>query len=179
MSEPVRKFGTMPALAAQEIIGGMVEGGINFISLLAESEFLTVQKAVLKDERFMCVPVCNEATGICVCGGAWAGGKKPAMLIGATGFGIASYALTWIGMGYHMPFLLLITTRTIGDRQQIYGVSTHIVEPFLKTLGFPVASVNRISDARRTIRDACTTAFGWMKPVAVILSGELIGARSD
>ena len=101
------------------------------------------------------------------------------MMIGATGFGVTCYPMTWIGMGHHMPVLLLITTRILGDQNQIYSIATHIVQPFLERLGFPVMKVDKIADVRKIVRDASDTCFAWMKPVAVLFSGEVIDGRVE
>jgi sulfopyruvate decarboxylase subunit alpha len=161
--------------AAREVIEGMHEGGIDFVTMLPESEFLTAQHAIRGDARFQCVPVCNETSGICVCAGAWAGGKRPAILTGAAGFTVASYALAGVAIRHGMPMLLAITSRELGDKNWSFSIwQAHTLEPFLKALGFPYVKVDKISEVRKTIRDASDTCFAWLKPVAVVLTGEVI-----
>src|SRR5918995_1063278 len=63
------------------IITGLKQAGINFVSMLPDSDFTDAQKTVMADKTFTCVPVSNEAIGFGVCAGAWLGGKKPALLI--------------------------------------------------------------------------------------------------
>ena len=58
------------------IISGLKLAGINFVSMLPDSDFTDAQKAVMADKHFTCVPVSNEAIGFGVCAGAWLGGKK-------------------------------------------------------------------------------------------------------
>lgn len=71
--------------------------------------------------------------------------------------------------------MLLITSRDLGDDNWIFSVwNAHTLEPFLKSFNFPYTKVDRISDVRKAIRDASTTCFAWMKPVAVILTGEVV-----
>ena len=165
----------MTPQAAEEIIEGLYEGGINFVSLLPESEFLTAQHAMLKDKRFMCVPVCNETSGVSICAGAWAGGKKPAIMVGAAGFTVSSYALAGVGIRHGVPVLLLIASREFGDQNWIFSIwNAHTLEPFLKSMALPYKKVEKISEVRKTIRDASKTCFAWMKPVAVLLTGEVI-----
>src|SRR5262245_56645953 len=57
------------------IITGLKQAGINFASMLPDSDFTDAQKAVMADEGFTCVPVSNEAIAFGVCAGAWLGGK--------------------------------------------------------------------------------------------------------
>jgi sulfopyruvate decarboxylase subunit alpha len=172
-------FGEMSEEAAHEVLEGMAEGGIDFVSFLPESEFLTAQWGALEDDRFQVVPVSNEGVGISVCAGAWAGGKRPAMMLGASGFPLTTYPLNWLGHGHRMPMLVLVTTRTIGDEHEIYGVATRVVEPFLQGLAMPVRIVTKISDLRRVIADAARSSFAWVEPVAVLMREEIIDGRTN
>jgi sulfopyruvate decarboxylase TPP-binding subunit len=63
--------------AVSEIINGLKEAGVNFVSLLPDSEFSSVQTQLLKDRKMRCVSVSNEAIGVSVCAGAWLSGKLP------------------------------------------------------------------------------------------------------
>src|SRR5215471_8985207 len=62
--------------SVEAIVTGLKEAGINFISMLPDSDFTDTQKAVMADKDFKCVPVSNESIGFGVCAGAWLGGKK-------------------------------------------------------------------------------------------------------
>ena len=171
----IARVGSMSPEAAREVLEGMHEGGINFVSLLAESEFLTAQRAVVEDSRFKCVPVSNEMSAVCICAGAWAGGKKPALMVGAAGFTVASYPFAGVCIRHGVPMLLLVTSRELGDQNWIFNIwNRHTVEPFLRSLDFPYAKVSKVSEVRKTLRDASKTSFAWLKPVAVLLTGEVI-----
>jgi len=172
-----RVFGEMPEHVARDVVEGMHEGGIDFAVFLPESEFKTAQLAVARDPRFQSVIVSSETIGIPICGGAWAGGKRPAMMMGASGMPLTCYPLTWLGNGHNMPMLLLITTRTFGDEHYIYGVATKVIEPLLEGMGIPVRKVRRSDEVRRVIADAARTCFVWLRPIAVILSEEVIDNR--
>jgi sulfopyruvate decarboxylase subunit alpha len=67
--------------AVDAIVTGLKQAGINFVSMLPDSDFTDTQKTVMTDKTLTCVPVSNEAIGFGVCAGAWLGGKKPALLI--------------------------------------------------------------------------------------------------
>ena len=170
-------FGEMSYRAATEVVEGMHEGGINFAAFLPESELLTAQKAVTTDKRFQWAQVSNEGIGVAMCSGAFAGGKRPALMLGATGFPLAAYPLNWMTAGHRLPMLLLVSARGLGDGHNIYGTATRIVEPFLSALDIPMREVRRIDEVRRVIADAAVTCFAWMKPFAVILREEVIDNR--
>lgn len=170
-------FGEMPPQAATEVIEGMYEGGINFVAFLPETEFLGAQAAIIKDQRFKCAHVSNEGIAAAMCSGAFAGGKKPALMCGASGFPLTAYSLNWMTGCHRLPMLILCTTRTLGDAHNIYGTAVRVVEPILKSLEIPVRRVRRIDEVRRVIADAAVTGFSWMTPYAVILEEEVIDNR--
>jgi sulfopyruvate decarboxylase subunit alpha len=67
------------------VITGLKQAGINFVSMLPDSDFTNAQKTVMADKGFPCVPLSNEAIAFGVSAGAWLGGKKPALLITTDG----------------------------------------------------------------------------------------------
>jgi sulfopyruvate decarboxylase subunit alpha len=177
MYESPRIFGEMPPRAATEVVEGMHEGGINFVTFVPETEFLGAQQAITKDQRFQWAAVSNEGIAAAMCSGAFAGGKRPALMCGASGFPLTAYSLNWMACCHRLPMLLLCTTRTLGDAHNIYGTAIRIVEPFLNALDIPVRKVRRIDEVRRVITDAAITGLSWMKPYAVILEEEVIDNR--
>ncbi len=63
--------------AVVAIISGLKQAGINFVSMLPDSDFTEAQRAAMSDKSFTCVPVRNEAIGFGVCAGAWLEDKNP------------------------------------------------------------------------------------------------------
>jgi sulfopyruvate decarboxylase subunit alpha len=57
--------------AVDAIVTGLKQAGVNFVSMLPDSDFTDTQKTVMADKSFTCVPVSNEAIGFGVCAGAW------------------------------------------------------------------------------------------------------------
>jgi sulfopyruvate decarboxylase TPP-binding subunit len=49
------------------VITGLKQAGINFVSMLPDSDFTNAQKTVMADKGFTCVPVSNEAIAFGVC----------------------------------------------------------------------------------------------------------------
>ncbi|HET9550655.1 MAG TPA: sulfopyruvate decarboxylase subunit alpha, partial [Candidatus Binatia bacterium] len=92
--------------AVEAIVTGLKEAGINFISMLPDSDFTDTQKAVMADKDFKCVPVSNESIGFGVCAGAWLGGRKPALLITTDGIMASAFPLTTLNMQKNIPVLM-------------------------------------------------------------------------
>ena len=76
--------------SVQAIVGGLKEAGVNFVAVMPDSEFVSVQDALSKDAEVKCISISNEAIGVALCAGAWLGGKMPALLIPTAGLLVAS-----------------------------------------------------------------------------------------
>src|SRR5215510_3589273 len=114
----------MQAAAVNAVVEGLKEAGVDFISLLPDSDFSDLQHRVASDTHFTYVPVSNEAIGVGVCAGAYLSGKRPALLVPTSGLLVAAWPLTSICMAWSLPLLLLIPYRgDIGDAFWLMGPS--------------------------------------------------------
>ncbi|MBM2806737.1 MAG: sulfopyruvate decarboxylase [Deltaproteobacteria bacterium] len=68
----------METAAVDAVVDGLKKSGVDFISLMPDSDFSDLQERVANDPHFTYVPVSNEAIGVGVCAGAWLSGKRPA-----------------------------------------------------------------------------------------------------
>jgi sulfopyruvate decarboxylase subunit alpha len=75
----------METAAVEAVVQGLKKSGVDFISLLPDSDFSELQARVANDKHFTYVPVSNEAIGVGVCAGAYLSGKKPALLVPTSG----------------------------------------------------------------------------------------------
>lgn len=161
--------------AVDAVVAGLTTAGVNFISLLPDSDFSQLQRQVGDDPAFEYVPVSTESVGVGVCAGAWFGGKLPALLIPTSGLLVASWPLTSINMAWGVPLLLLIPYRgDIGDAFWMMGPYKQTTEPLLDVLQIPHTVVSKVEAVSGTIVDAFGSAISWQRPVAVLLTGETI-----
>src|SRR5262252_11216151 len=161
--------------AVSEIIGGLKEAGVDFVSLLPDSEFSSVQLQLLRDPAIRCVSVSNEAIGVGLCAGAWLSGKVPALLVPTSGLLVAAWPLTSICMAWGIPLLLLIPYRgDIGDAFWLMGPYKDTTEPLLKVLNAPYSVISKNEEISKAIVDAQGSTISWQRPVAVLLTGETI-----
>ncbi len=161
--------------AAQAVIDGLKRSGINFISLMPDSDFAQVQHLVARDPEFTYFPVSNEAIGVGVCSGAWLGGKWPALVIPTSGLLVATWPLTCLCMAWGFPLLLLIPYRgDIGEGLWFMGPYKDTTEPILSDLHIPYRNVSRIDEISPAISEAQVSTQSWLRPVAILLSGETI-----
>ncbi len=106
----------MEAAAVEAVVGGLKKAGVDFISLLPDSDFSELQARVASDKHFTYVPVSNEAIGVGVCAGAYLSGKRPALLVPTSGLLVAAWPLTSICMAWGLPLCSCssLTVETLG-----------------------------------------------------------------
>ena len=165
----------MKTEAVAAIISGLKEAGINFVSMLPDSDFTDAQKAVMRDQTFTCVPVSNEAIGFGVCAGAWLGGKKPALLITTDGIMASAFPLTTLNMQKNIPVLMVVPYRgSLGDGIWFMGPMSFTTEPLLKDLHVAYTVISRVEGIAPAIKQAQLSAEAWLRPTAVLVTGEII-----
>ena len=156
-------------------ITGLKQAGINFISLLPDSDWAEAQRAAMGDKSFTCVPVSNEAIGFGVCAGAWLGGKKPALLIPTAGIMAGVFPLTTLNMQKNIPVLMVVPYRgSLGDGIWFMGPYNFTTEPLLRDLHVAYTVVSKIEEIVPAIKQAQLSAEAWLRPAAVLLTGEII-----
>lgn len=162
----------MRAEAIAAVVRGLKEAGVDFISLLPDSDFSELQQRVGSDRDFTYVPVSSEAIGVGVCAGAWLSGKRPALLVPTSGFLVAAWPLTSLCMAWGLPLLLLIPYRgDIGDAFWLMGPYKDTTEPLLDVLHIPYVVVSKPEEVSKAIVDAQGSTISWQRPVAVLLTG--------
>ena len=165
----------MQALAVDAVLKGLKEAGVDFVSLLPDSDFSELQTQVTADPTFSYCAVSNEAIGVGVCAGAWLSGKRPALLVPTSGLLVAAWPLTSLCMAWGLPLLLLIPFRgDIGDAFWLMGPYKDTTEPLLDVLHIPHVVVSKTEEVAKAIVDAQGSTISWQRPVAVLLTGETI-----
>ena len=165
----------MDKVAVDAVVDGLKRAGVDFVSLMPDSDFSVLQERVVKDPDFTYVPVSNEAIGVGVCVGAWLSGKRPALLVPTSGLLVAAWPLTSLCMAWSLPLLLLIPYRgDIGDAFWLMGSYKDTTEPLLKVLNAPYSVVSKNEEISAAIVDAQGSTISWQRPVAVLLTGETI-----
>src|ERR1044071_6005586 len=165
----------MDIAAVDAVIDGLKRAGVDFVSLMPDSDFSVLQERVVNDADFTYVPVSNEAIGAGVCVGAWLSGRRPALLVPTSGLLVAAWPLTSLCMAWGLPLLLLIPFRgDIGDAFWLMGPYKDTTEPLLGVLHIPHILVSKTEDVSKAIVDAQGSTISWQRPVAVLLTGETI-----
>ena len=157
----------------QAIVEGLREAGINFVVYMPDSFFYDVITTIEEDPDFTSISVPNESVGMCLCAGAWLGGKKPVMIMENTGLFVASNALTRFHQPFDIPVLMLISYRgDAGDGWWMIIDIGHAFEPALKSFGITYELVDNPDKAKKAIQLLQTSAEVSLELQAVVFRKE-------
>jgi sulfopyruvate decarboxylase subunit alpha len=164
------------AEAAQTIVDGLKRAGINFIATLPDINLSDLLREIEQDRDLMHVPLCREEEGIGICAGAYLVGKKCAAIMQNGGFFNSNNAIVSTLLQYQIPLLLLIYyAGDIGDRT--FSTTGGMTEPVLMALGIRYYIMRDTGDATELIKRAQILADDSKRPVALLLTKELLGRR--
>jgi sulfopyruvate decarboxylase subunit alpha len=157
-----------------EVIRGLKEAGVKFVSFLPDSWFKKIYFRVLEDPDFVTRPVSNEGVGVGLCCGAWLGGMKSVMMMENTGVRMACDQLARLGMSVGLPCFMMIPYRgDIGDGQTYAVAHGKTMLPVLEALQIPYFIVRDESQIRQAIRRCLTTLSVTKYHVALIMGAEV------
>ena len=160
---------------ARIIHSALKEAGINFVSYLPDSWNHQLLRLVLDDKELRTVACSREDEGIAIAMGAYLGGKKPAMIMEGSGYGLSGLVLARPGLLQRMPLLILSShTSTLGEIHDYHGETRFVAEPILNALGIPHMLLMDIGQARTIIREAQMTIEGQLIPFAVLLPRHIL-----
>jgi sulfopyruvate decarboxylase subunit alpha len=162
--------------AAQELLAGLKEAGINLVASLPDINLAELLRALSHDGEFTHVPLCREEEGIGVCAGAYLVGKKCAAVMQNGGFFNSNNAIVSTLLQYQIPLLLLIYyAGDIGDRT--FSTSGSMTEPVLSALGIRYYILRQPEQAKEIIKRAQILTEDAKRPVALLLTKEVLGRR--
>jgi sulfopyruvate decarboxylase subunit alpha len=163
--------------AAIKIVSGIKQAGINFIATLPDVNLAQLLQAVDQDGDLLHVPLCREEEGIGICAGAYLVGKKCAAIMQNGGFFNSNNAIISTLLQYHIPLLLMIYyAGDVGDRT--FSTSGSMTEPMLQALGIRYYIMREPADAPELIKRAQILTEDSKKPVALLLTKEVLGRRA-
>jgi sulfopyruvate decarboxylase subunit alpha len=166
-----------PDRAAATIVGGLKEAGINLIASLPDINLAELLRLIEQDQDIIHVPLCREEEGIGICAGAYLVGKKCVAIMQNSGFFNSNNAIVTTLLQYQIPLLLLIYyAGDIGDRT--FSTSGALTEPVLSALGVRFYTLRALAQVREVIKRAQILAEDSKRPVALLLTKEVLGRRA-
>jgi sulfopyruvate decarboxylase subunit alpha len=144
--------------------------GIELIVSLPDSWLVDLQILAKNDAQIRHVLVANEGDGVAICGGAWLGGKKAAMLMENSGLLVATYALARFHITFGVPTLILTSYKgDIGDGNWNLQTFGRVTQPILQSLGLQYLTLRSADDIENTITKAERSASGALLPTVILL----------
>lgn len=167
-----------PTEAARTIAKGLRDAGINLVATLPDVNLSELLCEVDEARDFIHVPLCREEEGIGICTGAYLVGKKCAIIMQNGGFFNSNNAIVSTLLQYQIPLLLLIYyAGDVGDRT--FSTTGSLTEPVLQALGIRYYLMRHNADAPELIRRAQILTEDSKRPVALLLTKEVLGRRSE
>ena len=158
------------------IVEGMKEAGVSFVTSLPDANLQKLLALVDADPELTHVTLAREEEGIGICAGAYMGGLTPAVIMQNGGFLNSCNALTTTAINFNIPILLLIYyAGDLGDEG--FSVLGSVTEPVLRGLGIRYQVLRRLEESKATVRGATTLAIDSRRPVAVLLTKDVLGMR--
>jgi sulfopyruvate decarboxylase subunit alpha len=158
------------------IVESMKEAGVGFVTSLPDANLQKLLALVDADPELTHVTLAREEEGIGICAGAYMGGLMPAVIMQNGGFLNSCNALTTTALNFNIPILLLIYyAGDLGDEG--FSMLGSVTEPVLRGLGIRYQVLRRLEEIKRIIKGASTLAIDSRRPVAVLLTKDVLGMR--
>jgi sulfopyruvate decarboxylase alpha subunit len=164
--------------ATAQIVERLAECQVRLVASLPDNWIADLITAVDEDERFLHVRVNREESAIGLCSGAFFGGVRAVVLMGASGLTTCLYALTKINYSYQIPLLILVTLRgAIGDRAPYHVSNGLYLLPMLDAISLPYTIVER-PEQFSVIPTAFTHSRTINRPVVVAFTRDVLRGGS-
>ena len=161
---------------ATAILEGIKKAGIDLIASLPDINCLDLIDALERDAEIEHVPLCREEEGIGICAGARLVGKKPAFIMQNAGLLNSCNGIVTTGIQLELPMLLIVYyAGDIGDRG-FARVGTATI-PVLEALGVRHYVLRNAEEIDWTFKNAWILAEDSSRPVAVLLTKDVLGKR--
>lgn len=154
---------------ARILVEGLKEAGINFVTTLPDSLNHYLNKYISEDKAFEWIVATREDEAVAIASGAQLGGKRPCVVMEASGYGMAANCIARLNMLQRIP-LLFITSHVPGLGEAWgYHSETRYMNPIVDALQIPHHVISDISLAKKFIRQAQLSIEGQKVPVALFI----------
>lgn len=159
---------------ARIIYDALKAAGIDFIAYLPDSWGYQLNKLIRQDPGMTSISVSREDEGMAICMGAFLGGRRPCMVMEASGWGLSGLVLSRPGLLQRMPLLILSChVISLGEIHDYHG-ETRWAEPIVRALGLPYAVATDIQTLPRLIRETQATVEGQLLPAGIMLPRHIL-----
>ena len=167
----------MPVSAAnsQIIYHALKDSGVSILSALPETWLVHLVALADADPDVTLVRLNKEEEGVGISAGAHLAGRKSAMLMQNHGLLTSVNGIVSLAQLYRIPLLMLVSYRgEMGERDPWQTEGGLVTERVLNALGIIYRKMSDPTHAARDIRQAQTLAESSLRPVALLLTRELM-----
>jgi len=148
--------------------------GVGLATTLPDDWITPLVRRLAADPDIIHVPVAREAEAVAVASGAFFGGVRPIVAIGATGLLTCLGELATLNLRHQIPVLLLVSERGSLDDHRIYQeVQGRRLKPALDGLDFPYFPIASLADIE-ALPDAYTWCRLQKRPVIGFMARKLL-----
>jgi sulfopyruvate decarboxylase subunit alpha len=149
--------------------------GVGLVSALPETWLVHMVRMADEDPSMILVRLAKEEEAVGISAGAHFAGVKSAMLMQNHGFLASVNGIVSFAQLYRIPLLMLISYRGhFGERDPWQTEGGGATEPVLRALGIPFGFLDDPAKVEKQIADAQTLSLSRLRPVALLLTRELM-----
>ena len=149
--------------------------GVRLVSALPETWLVHMIRMADDDPAMTLVRLAKEEEGVGISVGAHLAGVKSAMLMQNHGFLASINGIVSVAQLYRVPLLMLISYRgEFGERDPWQTEGGLVTVPLLDALRVPYDRLDDPATAPATIRKAQVLAESALRPVALLLTRDLM-----
>lgn len=167
----------MPVSAANSAIiyQALKDAGVRLLSALPETWLVHLVQLADDDPEVTLVRLNKEEEGVGISAGAHLAGNKSAMLMQNHGLLTSINGIVSLAQLYRIPLLMLVSYRgEMGERDPWQTEGGRVTEPVLQALGISYRILSDPAQAAKDIRQAQTLAESSLRPVALLLTRDLM-----
>ena len=161
------------------LLGALKRCGVGLAASLPDDWIVPFIQRLANDSAITHVPVAREAEAVAIASGAYFGGVRPVVVIGATGLFTCLGELATLNLRHQIPVLLLVSERGSLDDHRIYQeVQGRRLRPALDGLDFPYFLIASRRDIE-SLPDAYTWCRMQKRPVIGFMARKLLKGERD
>lgn len=150
--------------------GGLKRAGVRLVAYVPDNGLAPLIARLAGDPGVVCVPVCREEEAIGVVAGAYAGGRRAAVLLQVSGVGNSLNGIASLLLPHRIPAVLLISQRgELGEFNPAQVPMGRALRPVLDALGVLHFTPPDPGAAGPLVEQAVALACDTFQVVAVIL----------
>ena len=157
------------------LFAAMKSVGISLISALPETWLVHLMQMADDDPEMTLIRLNKEEEGVGISAGAHFAGRKSAMLMQNHGLLTSVNGIVSVAQLYRIPLLMIISYRgEMGEKDPWQTEGGLVTEPLLQALGIIYRKLSDPATVAHDVEQAQTLAESSLRPVALLLTRDLM-----